>query len=169
MGLLAPADPQWPDHARVELSYWKAVLCHHLNSGHHIGSTSVPDLAAKPIIDLLPVVTSLAAVDALTSDIEYLGYEAMGEFGLAGRRYFRKSAPDGTRLFHTHVYALGDPSIERHLAFRDLLRTNPDIRKQYETLKTEADEAAQGNIGRYIQLKNDFIKFHEARALNQVR
>ncbi len=164
-GLLACPDPAWPARAQKEIARWADVLGPILLACHHIGSTSVPGLAAKPILDLLPVVGDLAALDAATPRLIGAGYEALGTFGLPGRRYFRRSGPDGTRLIHAHAYAMGDPAIARHLAFRDLLLTDPDTCAAYEKVKRSADAAAQGDISRYMQLKDTFVKEAEARAL----
>ena len=165
MAFLSPADAAWPEQAKLEIARWRAALGSTLIDCYHIGSTSVPDLMAKPVLDLLPVVTSVTDLDATSHVITALGYEAMGEFSLPGRRYFRKNAPDGTRMFQAHAYAIGDPSVRRHLAFRDLLRNNPTVRDAYQTVKVNADKTARGDIERYIALKNDFIKTHEAIAL----
>ena len=165
MAFLSPADTAWPMQAKLEIARWRDALDSTLIHCHHIGSTSVPGLMAKPVLDLLPVVTSVADLDAINHVITALGYEAMGEFGLPGRRYFRKNAADGTRVVQAHAYAIGDPSVRRHLAFRDLLRNDPKIRDAYQTVKVNADNAAHGDMERYITLKNNFIKTHEAIAL----
>ena len=87
---------------------------------HPIGSTAIPGADAKPILDLMPVVRDLAAVDALTPAFAALGYEALGELGIPGRRYFRKGGDE--RTHQLHVFQVGDhANIVRHLAFRDLL------------------------------------------------
>ena len=167
MALLAPPDPNWPLLADAEGAVWRKALSVELIAIHHIGSTAVANLPAKPIIDLLPVASTLAALDRATPSLVAAGYEAMGPFGLHGRRYFRKSSPEGQRLIHAHAYAAGDPSIDRHLAFRDLLRRDPDIRAAYAEVKRAADAASGGDINRYMDLKDSFIKTHEALALRR--
>jgi hypothetical protein len=97
---------------------------------HHIGSTSVPGLAAKPIIDLLPEARSLVLIDELTPAFERAGYVAKGENGLQGRRYFTRDR-EGYRTHNVHIYQAGDPDIERHLAFRDYLRSHAQVRDEY--------------------------------------
>ncbi len=165
MGLLAAPDPAWAEQAEAAKAVWRQALGADFVACHHIGSTSVPDLPAKPIIDLLPVATSLSALDKATDNLIAQGYEAMGPFGLPGRRYFRKSAPTGQRLIHAHAYAARDPAIARHLAFRNLLRSDPDIRAAYAGVKRQADQHANGDMTIYMDLKDPFIKTHEGIAL----
>ncbi len=165
MTFLAAPDPSWPMQAKSEIERWQDVLGPKLIAAFHIGSTAVPGLVAKPIIDLLPVVESLEKLDALNPAITALGYEAMGTYGISGRRYFRKSAANGRRLIHAHAFAIGDPAIRRHVAFRDLLRSDPDISAAYQTVKIAADIAADGDMDLYINLKDGFIQMHEALAL----
>jgi GrpB-like predicted nucleotidyltransferase (UPF0157 family) len=91
----------------------------------HIGSTSIPLCDAKPIIDMVAAVTDLELLDELTPAMEALGYEAMGEFGIPGRRYFRKGSAFENRTHQVHAFRSGSPEIDRHLAFRDFLRAHP--------------------------------------------
>ena len=167
MHFIEDADPHWPTRAAAEIAIWSDVLGDALIACHHIGSTSVPNLAAKPVIDLLPVVTSRGALSAQTSALVAKGYEAMGAFGLEGRLYFRKSTPTGTRLIQAHAFAEGDPAITRHLAFRDLLRADPVIRQSYENIKRHADRTSKGDINAYMDLKDPWIKQHEHIALHR--
>jgi GrpB-like predicted nucleotidyltransferase (UPF0157 family) len=131
---------------------------------HHIGSTAVPGLAAKPIIDLLPVVRSLDAVDRRTNDLVEAGYGAWGECGLAGRRYFTRDE-GGYRTQNIHMYQTGDPAIERHLAFRDLLRADAAARMEYEQLKREVYRLNPNDIEAYNLGKDHWIRQMQARAL----
>lgn len=95
---------------------------------HHIGSTAVPGLAAKPVIDIMPVVKSLNDVDCLASEFVKNGYEYLGEFGMAGRRYMRKGGDE--RTHQIHIFAEKDTlNITRHLAFRDYMRVNSTVRE----------------------------------------
>jgi GrpB-like predicted nucleotidyltransferase (UPF0157 family) len=87
---------------------------------HHIGSTAIPGIRAKPILDLMPVVRSLAELDKCQGKVKALGYDWWGEFGLPGRRYCTKSDPKaGYRTVQLHCYEAGSTEIKRHLAFRD--------------------------------------------------
>src|SRR5206468_2150889 len=123
--------PQWPrmfDLASAEIA---AAMGHCLVEVHHIGSTSIPGMSAKPVIDMLPVVRDIAAVDACAAAMEALGYEAMGDFGIPGRRYFRRDDAAGRRTHQVHAFEVGSPHVERHLAFRDFLRVHPPSARQY--------------------------------------
>lgn len=165
MTLLADPNPDWPRRAAREAAIWQDALGLDLIACHHIGSTSVAGLMAKPIIDLMPEVRSLAAAQAATAKLVAAGYEAMGAFGLEGRLYFRKSDTGGTRTHHAHVYATGDPSIRRHLAFRDMLRADATIRDAYGALKQRAATDCAGDMNTYMDIKDPWIKTHEAIAL----
>ncbi|MEW6227468.1 MAG: GrpB family protein [Bacillota bacterium] len=89
-----PYNPAWPRDFREEAERLRAVFGREVVYIHHIGSTAVPGLAAKPIVDILPVVRDIDAADRLNGNMETLGYEPMGEFGLPGRRYFRSGYRD---------------------------------------------------------------------------
>src|SRR5712691_7315392 len=95
--ILAPYNPEWPQIAASHAERLR-VLGSILVAVHHIGSTSVPGLAAKPIIDLMPLVTDLAKLDRERRYVEALGYNWHGEFGISGRRYCTLSDEVGTRI-----------------------------------------------------------------------
>lgn len=129
---LAAHDPDWAVAASIEAAALRAVLGPVLLAVHHVGSTAVPGLAAKPILDLLPVVADLAALDGRRAAVEGLGYVWWGENGLPGRRYATRDDPaTGRRRVQLHGYAAGSSEIVRHLAFRDHLRRHPDIAAAY--------------------------------------
>lgn len=131
----------------------------------HVGSTSVPGLCAKPIVDILVGLRELSLSDAEIGGMERLAYEYLGEFGLPGRLYFRKGEP---RTHHVHVVAYGGDHWERHLAFRDALRSNPEERRRYDELKRRL--AAEGHPREaYTELKTPFIREVEARARARAR
>ena len=161
--VVVPPDPLWPGRFRAEAGEIARVLGTDAVYIHHIGSTSVPGLAAKPIIDLMPVVRDIHAVDARTSALAALGYEAMGEFGLPGRRYFRRRA-EGNAC-HVHVYQSGHPDIARHLAFRDYLRACPKAAASYGALKETLAARFPDDLDLYMDGKDGFIKDTERAAL----
>lgn len=131
---------------------------------HHIGSTAIPGIRAKPIIDMLAAVSDVAGLDELSPRLLALGYEAMGEFGIPGRRYFRKDDDAGNRTHQIHAFQIGSPQLDRHLAFRDFLRVHPDYASQYDALKCRLAESFPADIASYTDGKDEFIKEMDVRA-----
>ena len=165
-GLIAPADAEWPAFAQRECDRWRAAALPGLLRIHHIGSTSIPSMPAKPVLDLLPEFESLEALDAARTGIKGLDYEWLGEFGLPGRRYFRLDHPEtGKRAVQAHAYVQGSPEITRHLAFRDALRSNASLRAAYASVKGKCAALHPGDAQRYGDCKSDWIQKVEARAL----
>jgi GrpB-like predicted nucleotidyltransferase (UPF0157 family) len=161
---LAAYDPAWPQLAARHAERL-AVLGGTLVAVHHIGSTSVPGLAAKPIIDLMPLVTSLAALDAERGRLEALGYDWHGEFGIAGRRYCALCDAAGNRLAHVHFFSADSPQVERHIAFRDYLRAHAAAARAYEREKRRARELHPEDSHAYTDEKAAWVRETEARAL----
>ncbi|TRD22571.1 GrpB family protein [Palleronia caenipelagi] len=163
---LAPHDPAWADEFEVEARSLTRALAPFAVRFHHIGSTAIPDLLAKPIIDLLGVAPDLDGIDTGALRIEALGYEAMGAFGIEGRRYFRKISASGRRTHHLHVFAEGSSHITRHLAFRDYLRAHPETAARYGALKTRLVTTPNLDWGGYQDGKAAFVQRTEADALD---
>lgn len=137
---------------------------------HHIGSTAIPGILAKPIVDLMGIAPSLDELERARGRIEVLGYAWHGEFGLQGRRFCTLSDPvSGQRRFHLHCYALGDHSIRRHLAFRDYLRSNAKVARAYELMKNECAARHPEDSHRYTSCKNGWISRVERQALRHYR
>lgn len=163
---LLPHDPHWAEQASVEAqrilkSIWPAII-----EMHHVGSTSIPGIAAKPIIDLVGVTPALERLEAERPKLEALGYAWHGEYGLEGRRFCTLSDPEsGLRRFHLHCYADGDHSIRRHLAFRDHLRAKPEVAEAYQRMKEECAAKHPKDSNAYTECKDCWIKKTEAEAL----
>ena len=158
-----PYDPHWVTAYKKEKKMLGYSLGEIVSKIHHIGSTSVKGLASKPVIDILIEVKDIQALDNFSQTFEDLGYEVMGEFGIAGRRYYRKGLK--YRTHQIHAFKIGDPHILRHLAFRDYLSAHPNIMYEYEKLKIELAQICKHNINLYCDGKDSFIKFHEQKAL----
>jgi GrpB-like predicted nucleotidyltransferase (UPF0157 family)/predicted GNAT family N-acyltransferase len=152
---VVPYNLQWPEMFEAEAGLIKRALGSNCITIHHIGSTSVPGLSAKPIIDMLPVVRDIQEVDRATKAMESLGYEAKGEFGIAFRRYFQKGK--GIRTHNIHVYQEGDPEISRYLKFRDWMRSHPDDAESYARLKEELAAKFPEDIIGYCNGKDAFV------------
>lgn len=162
--VLASYDPDWPliaaDHAQRLQALGPTLV-----TVHHIGSTSIPGLAAKPIIDLMPIVTSLADLDSQRECIETIGYRWHVEFGIEGRRYCTCSDAHGVRLAQLHFFEAHSPEVERHIAFRDYLRAHPDAALAYENEKRRARALHPGNSHAYGDEKRAWINAAEAKAV----
>jgi len=154
--VVVPHDAGWPRAYASEAHRIEAALAPLDVTLHHIGSTAVAGLAAKPVIDILLVVESHQALGERTPALADLGYEAKGEFGIPGRRYFSKG-PDEARTHHVHAYEQGHREIARHLGFRDFLRAHPAAAKKYGDLKTRLAAAHRDDIDAYIAGKESFI------------
>ena len=167
---LLPHDPAWADQAseeaaRILKAIWPAII-----EMHHVGSTSIPGIAAKPIIDLVGVTPNLDAIEAARPRLEELGYAWHGEYGVDGRRFCTLSDPmTGKRRFHLHCYADGDHSIRRHIAFRDYLRARPEMAEAYQQMKEGCAARHPDDSNAYTICKDSWIKQTEAEALNWVR
>lgn len=156
---------KWEHMFREEAQKIEEIFADELLDIYHIGSTSVPGLKAKPIIDMMPVVKDIEKIDSYNEKMEGLGYECMGEFGMTGRRYFRKGGDNRTHQVHV-FQADNKEDIQRHLAVRDYLRTHPEAVKQYGDLKEKLANQFPKDIEAYMDGKDAFVKELEKRALH---
>jgi GrpB-like predicted nucleotidyltransferase (UPF0157 family) len=150
-------DPLWPDLFCQEAAILNAIFGQELISIHHIGSTSIPGMSAKPIIDIMPIVRSIESVDRLNPAMRQQGYEPKGENAIPGRRYFAKGG-DEHRTHHVHAYMADNPEVARHLNFRDYLVAHPYEARQYAELKAQLAMQFPHDIDSYVAGKDEFIK-----------
>lgn len=162
---VVPYDPSWPSRYRREAALLREALGDCLVEIHHIGSTSVPGLWAKPIIDILPVVTAVEEADRRRAALEALGYEYLGEFGIPGRRYLRKGGERRTHQVHLFGRESRD-EIRRHLAVPAYLRCHPDAARDYAQLKRRLARRFPRDIDGYCDGKDAFVKALERAALD---
>jgi len=158
-------DSGWPAAFEAAAGELRAAIGDNLLAVHHIGSTAIPGIFAKPVIDLLPVVANLSALDGRSAAMASLGYEVMGEFGIAGRRYFRRDDAAGVRTHHVHAFVDGSGEVERHLAFRDFMRAHPEHAATYGQLKRRLAASFPTDVEAYMEGKDALIKDLERRAL----
>lgn len=161
--IVVPYDDRWPEMFEAESLLIKRLLGGMAKDVHHIGSTSVPGLSAKPVIDMLLEVSDINELDKYHSAMTQAGYVARGENGIAGRRYFIKGGDQ--RSHQVHAFAVGDMQVLRHLAFRDYLRRNKDIAEEYAEIKHAAALLSRNDPHRYSALKAKFIERHQQLAL----
>ncbi len=160
---VTPYNEKWVQVYAKEAQALRYVFEACLVNIHHIGSTAVHGLHAKPIIDIMPVVWDISLVDKCTEPMGDIGYDPKGENGIPGRRYFQKGGDD--RTHHVHVFQVGSSYIRRHLAFRDYLRTHPNAARHYGDLKLRLAGEFPYDIESYIHGKESLVKDIEQRAL----
>ncbi len=156
--------PDWPIEFEREAERLRLLIGGELVAIHHIGSTSVPGLAAKPIIDLIPIARDIDRIDDCTSLFVEAGYKAWGEYGITGRRFFTKNAGE-FRTHNLHVFGDGNPGIERHLALCAYLRHHEAACREYVALKREVYALHPADIGAYNDGKDAWIKRVEPVAI----
>lgn len=152
---VVPYDASWPQAFALEAERIKKAMGDNCLEVHHIGSTSIPGLAAKPVIDMIPVVADISQVDEANARMQALGYAINGEYGIPFRRYFHKGGSQ--RTHHIHAFEAGHVDIERHLKFRDWMRTHTEDREAYARLKQDLARQYPQDIMAYCLGKERFI------------
>ena len=157
-------DPEWPARAETELRRVREALRDRAVRAEHIGSTAVPGLAAKPIIDLLVAVVSLDPREPYAQPLERIGYLFDPAAGSPDRHFFAKPHAR-PRTHHVHVVEAGGEHELRHLAVRDFLRAHPDEAERYAALKRDVAARHPGDRLAYIAGKEAYMTALERRAL----
>lgn len=151
---LLPPDPRWPDEFAAERARIMDTFDLPADSIEHIGSTAVPGLVAKPVIDMMLGVPSLPPALDLLSRLEILGYQDLGEAGVPGRVYLRRR---GARGFNLHIVERGGTHWINNLAFRDFLRRDPGARERYTAAKQAALAAGASRLLAYSAAKHSAV------------
>ena len=177
--VLSSYDPDWPrlfaeerQRLQAAIGEWAVVI-------EHVGSTSIPGIAAKPIIDIVVAVAELVDELKCITPLVEIGYDCKGEFGIPERVFFRKltdtplpgQVTNGIgRTHQVHMFQRDNIEVERHIAFRDYLRANPDARQAYEDLKRRL-AAEHEDIEAYADAKSEFVEsvLRKAGAPERVR
>src|SRR5512137_1730469 len=147
-------DRNWPALYEQERTWIAAALGETVAEIHHVGSTAVPGLSAKPIIDIMVAVTQLAPSEDYGRKLEPLGYE-YHDSEEAGRIFFRKGMP---RTHHVHIVERSSWTLQRHLLFRDYLRAHPQTMQQYARLKQELAIQFESDRKAYTEAKTKFVE-----------
>lgn len=152
-------DPSWPAAYAVERARLLALLPGVFIDLRHIGSTAVPGLCAKPIIDILAGVESMAIVASMAEPVCTFGYTTSAEFNatLLDRRWFMRWA-NGRRTHHLHMVVHDSRAWHEHLRFRDALRAQPDLAARYAALKTRLAERYATDREAYTEAKAAFVR-----------
>jgi len=155
-------NPNWKDIYKEESEKIKNVLSDIIIDIHHIGSTAIPGIKTKPVIDILVEVKDIEAVDQYNNTMEELGYEGMGEYGITKRRFFKKGG--NKRTHHIHIFQAGNEEIKRHINFKEYLIAHPDKAREYSELKEKLVNKYTYDVENYTNGKNDFIKEIDKKA-----
>ena len=154
--VLADPDPDWPrafDIAQAEIA---AILPEPPLLIAHIGSTAVPGLPAKPVIDIIALVADMEPAKAAMPGLEALGYQFRPAVSSAERMFLRRYGANGVRSHHLHIHTSAD-EVQRHVLFRDLLRADPHLRDAYLALKRDLARRHGGDRQAYAMGKDSFI------------
>jgi len=152
---IAEYDPSWPERYRTHAAAIANALGDAALQVEHIGSTSVPGLAAKPVIDILLVVANSADESTYLPSMEAIGYELrVREPDFHEHRMLRTTTKD----VHIHVYSEASTEIGRYLAFRDRLRRNSDERRLYEEVKRRLATQSWADMNAYAEAKSALIE-----------
>jgi GrpB-like predicted nucleotidyltransferase (UPF0157 family) len=160
--VLVPHDPDWACAFEGARAAIMEACCGHVFEVHHVGSTAIPGIAAKPVIDLLALLRRHEDGFSCVSDMAALGFEFGGEAGISGRHYFRKGEP---RTHHVHMYQSDHAEVGRHIRFRDYLRHHPKEASAYEALKHKLAARFGGDTRSYCDAKSEFCTRIEQLAL----
>ncbi|MBQ6239620.1 MAG: GrpB family protein [Firmicutes bacterium] len=156
--VVLPYDEAWADRFAEIKTEIEAALGELVFRIEHVGSTAVPGLSAKPIIDLDVVIRDSSAFHAAAAALEAIGYQHEGDLGIAGREAFRYDGKDHLQKHHLYVCAQDSAELKRHLAFRDYLRTHPEAVREYSRVKEEGAALYPYDIDGYIEHKTPFIR-----------
>jgi GrpB-like predicted nucleotidyltransferase (UPF0157 family) len=158
-------DAAWPETAAAEMALVEAALGARATRIDHVGSTAVPGMPAKPIVDLQVSVAEIAPVEPYARPLEGLGYLFAPDPDSPDFHFFGKPA-ERPRTFHLHVCAAGGEDERRHLALRDYLRAHPDEARRYGEVKRRLAASRPGDRLAYIDGKSGYVAALERRALD---
>jgi len=166
--VLSDYNPEWAalfeqEKARLEQLWGSRVV-----RVHHIGSTAIGNICAKPTIDLLVEVKDVHALDPLEELMSDNGYLPRGENGIAGRRYYVHGTPD-KHLAHIHAFNAGHPEVTRHIRFVQYMRAHPDEAQAYAKLKQQLAQEYPYDSTAYTDGKSAFIHEIDDKALDWVQ
>ncbi len=154
---VVPFNPAWQDSFEEVRAHLLGILFSQDVRVEHVGSTSVPGLAAKPILDVDIVLQSEADFAGVKALLEANGYFHVGDLGITGREAFKYNDKPQFMSHHLYVLSADSDELKRHLTFRDWLRNHPEDREIYAQVKMAAAQQFPDDIGAYIDAKSDVI------------
>lgn len=160
---VVPYDPNWKNKFILEARIIKSIFSKEILSIHHIGSTAIPGISAKPIIDVLVEVNNIDRIDDYNTKMIEHGFIPKGESGIPNRRFFIKGSEE-FRTSHIHIFEKGNSEIKRLLNFRNYLIAHPKEAKKYSQLKENLARDYPENINGYIDGKDIYVKKVDKKA-----
>jgi GrpB-like predicted nucleotidyltransferase (UPF0157 family) len=155
---LAPYNASWSSAYSAERARLAAALAAVRCRIEHVGSTAVPELRAKPIIDIAVGIAADTPIESMVAALQRIGYRYRGDAKEQGGQIFVLESSPGIRTHHLHVVALDDPQWREYLAFRDLLRHNADARRTYATEKQRLADRYRSDRQAYTAGKQEIIQ-----------
>lgn len=152
----------WKWMFKQEVQFLKTIFGDEIISIEHFGSTSIPGMKAKPVIDMMCIVNNIERIDTYNEQMKSLEYDVAGEWGVKGRRLFRKGGEN--RTHHIHFYQFDNPQIFRHIVFRDYLLAHRDEARRYSQFK-EVLANKYALTRDYSLAKKAFVSDMEKKAL----
>ena len=156
--VVLPYDEAWKKDFEDVRSELMEVLVGRIVSIEHVGSTSVPGLSAKPIIDIDIVIADETDFDEVKKALGTIGYTHEGDQGIPGREAFKYEGKEHLRKHHLYVCTADASELKRHMSFRDYLRSHPEAVEEYGRIKTEGAVLYPYDIDCYIEHKSPFIE-----------
>ncbi len=155
---VVPYDAAWEESFRAIAAGVREALGDLALRIEHVGSTAVPGLCAKPIIDIDAVIRDASLTNAAAAALGTIGYTWEGDLGIPGREAFRYDGRDGLQKRHLYVCAEDSAELKRHLSFRDFLRSCPEAARAYGRIKEEGAALFPHDMDAYIRHKAGFIE-----------
>lgn len=162
--IIVPPDSSWPAHFQQERERLRPVLGPIVEKLQHYGSTAIPGLYAKPIIDMMAPVGSLQSADELSPKLALAGYVSI-DAGFTKRRFFRRKLEIGELAYHLHLVVTAVWPVKNELLLRDWLIQHPEVAKAYEDLKLKSAAEYADDMPRYTESKSAFLRI----AVNDAR
>jgi GrpB-like predicted nucleotidyltransferase (UPF0157 family) len=162
---LCAYDATWPEAFRNEAAQIRGKLPGDIPV-EHIGSTAVPGLLAKPVIDIMLGLETHHERNAVEAALQSLGYQSMGEAGVSGRLYFRKRA---AHAFNVHAVRHGGELWAANVILRDYLRTHPEAADRYTAIKQKAVQSGADMLLTYSDFKSSFVRDMISQALDAAK
>ncbi|HEX4045035.1 MAG TPA: bifunctional GrpB family protein/GNAT family N-acetyltransferase [Gammaproteobacteria bacterium] len=156
-------DPHWPDFFKQEASRVRNILGDYLKEIYHIGSTAIPNMPAKPVIDIMLACDNLDEIDLIAEKLGQLNYHNIRRQIIPHQSFF-VNRQDNHISFHLHIHEKGSPQVKRHVNFRDYVTQHPEDAKIYATLKINLAKKFADDRNSYVFGKDRLVQEIDAKA-----